>query len=334
MLEVTRAAVIQGWDELVTDLGADPAIVMEQTSWNLSELVDPDATLPTKTVSNVLARAAEATSCPHFGLLLAKRRDFNTYLGLLGQIIQASETIGDALREGFKVFSLHMQGAHWELESHGNISNVSRHIDGFLERGSVQSTQLAVGLTWRFFRMISNGSWHPTMVSFTFVRPENTLVYKRFFSVPVLFGADKNSVVFHTEDLGIPLPRHDEYLLGVLKNYAETLQTSRRRDLADEVKDLVRKNLQDGKTNIEEIAKFFPFEQRTLQRKLNQLGTNYRKILLEVRISIAQDRLMNSGTSIARIADSLDYRDQGSFTKAFKGQTGLTPRSWRVQARQ
>ncbi len=334
MLKVSRAAVIQGWDKLVIDLGADPAIVYQQTAWDLADMSDPDSTIPTRTAANVLARAAETTGCPHFGLLLAKRRDFNTYLGLLGQILYASATIGDALKEGFKWFDLHAQGTHWELHTQGNVSIVSRHIDGFLEHGSVQTTQLGIGLFWRLIRLLSNGCWHPTLVSFTFAHPKNVLVYKRFFSAPVLFGADQNTIVCHSNDLRIPLPRHDDYLLNVLKRYAETLQMSRRRNLKDEVKDLVRKNLQNGKTDIEQVALFFPFEQRTLQRKLNQLGTNYRQILQEVRMEIAQDRLLNSNASIARVADSLEYGDQGSFTKAFKTQIGLTPSAWRRQARQ
>ena len=125
MLNVSRAAVIQGWDKLVIDLGADPAIIYEQTDWDLSDLSDPDGTIPTRTVANVLARAAEITGCPHFGLMLAKQRDFNTYLGLLGQILNASATIGDAVREGFERFDSHAQGVRWELHTQGNISYVT-----------------------------------------------------------------------------------------------------------------------------------------------------------------------------------------------------------------
>jgi AraC-like DNA-binding protein len=331
MLEVSRAAVIQGWDKLVLDLGADPAFVTEQTEWDISNLSDPDATLPTRTVANVLSRAAEVSKCPHFGLLLAKRRDLKTYLGLVGQVTQAAETLGDGLREGFKLFTLHSQGPHWVLHSSGTVSYVTRHIDNFLEHGSVQSTQLAVGLMWRLIRLLSNGKWHPTMVSLSFKKPVNTLVYKRFFSAPILFDADVSSVTFHTDDLNIALPRHDEYLLNVLKTYAETIQTAPRRDLKDEVTDLVRKNLLEGQTEIEQIAKFFPFRQRALQRKLNSLGTSYRQILHDVRLSVAKDRMLNSSSSLSRIADALGYLDQGSFTKAFKSQTGLTPRAWRQQ---
>jgi len=330
----TRVAAIQGWEKLVSDLGADPAIVYEQSGLNSSDLVDPDGTLPTRTVANLLALAAETSNCPHFGLMLAKRRDLNIYLGLLGQIVQASANIGDALRECIKRLYLHSQAFHWELNTEGDVAITTCRPDEYLEVGAVQAVQVSMGIFWRLMRLLSDGAWNPTMVSFTFAEPKNTLVYKRFFHVAVLFGADENNVIFHTEDLRIPLPRHDEYLLKVLKRYAETLQISRRRNLKDEVKDLLRKNLQSGKTGIEQVARFFPFERRTLQRQLTQLNTNFRELLHEVRMEIAQDRLLNSDVSIARLADSLGYRDQGSFTKAFKGQLGLAPLAWRRQARQ
>jgi AraC-like DNA-binding protein len=333
MLGVSRVASILGWDKLVSDLGGDPSVIYHQIDWDLSELTDPDATIPTRTAANLLAQSAKLTDCPHFSLLLARQRDLNNYLGLLGQILNASATIGDALKEGVKRYDLHSQGAGWELNTEGNISNVTRQIDGFLELSAVQVTQLSIGMMWRLMRLLSDGRWHPTMVSFRFSRPGNTLVYKRFFDVPVLFGADENTIVFHSQDLLIPLPRQDQYLLNVLKSFADTQRMSRRRTLKDEVKYLVRKNLQNGITDIEHVARFFPFEQRTLQRKLTALGSGYRQLLQEVRMEVAKDRLLNSDVPIARLADSLDYSDQGSFTKAFKSQTGNTPSAWRRQAR-
>ena len=328
----TRAATVQGWDKLVIDLGGDPAVVYAQSGLLSSDLDDPDAILPSRVIANLLHLAAEETACPHFGLMLAKRRDLRVYLGLLGQIIQASANIGEALQEGLKWMKLHSQANRWELSTGDAVAIITCRSAEFLEAGAVQSIQIGMGAFWRLMRLLSDGAWRPTMVSFSFARPENTLVYRRFFNIPVLFGADDNYIVFHAEDLRIPLPGHDQYLLEVLGRYAETLKISRQRNLKDEVSDLLRKNLQNGKTGIEQVTRFFPFERRTLQRQLTKLGTSFREILHEVRMEIAQDRLLNSDVSIARLADSLGYRDQGSFTKAFKAQLGLAPMSWRQQA--
>lgn len=330
----TRVATVQGWDKLVIDLGGDAANVYKQSGLVPSDLNDPDAILPSRVVANLLQLAAVESDCPHFGLMLAKRRDLRVYLGLLGQIVQASANIGDALQEGFKRMKLHSQANHWELSTGDGVAIITCRPAEFLEAGAVQAVQVAMGAFWRLMRLLSDGAWHPTMVSFTFAQPEKTLVYRRFFNVPVLFGADDNHLIFHAEDLRIPLPRHDQYLLEVLERYAETLKISRQRNLKDEVRDLLRKNLKNGETGIEQVARFFPFERRTLQRQLTQLGTSFREILHGVRMEIAQDRLLNSDVSIARLADSLGYRDQGSFTKAFKSQLGFAPISWRRQARQ
>lgn len=330
----TRAATIQGWEKLVSDLGADPALVYEQSGLQPSDLADPDNFLPNHVIAHLLALAAEQTQCPHFGLMLAKRRDLRVYLGLLGQIIQASENIGEALHESFKLTYLHTQANRWGLSTEGEVTIVTCRPTEYFEAGGVQGLQIAMGAFWRLMRLLSDGAWHPTMISFTFSEPDNTLVYRRFFGMPVLFGADENNIVFHTEDLRIPLPRHDKYLLEVLERYAETLQMSRRRSFQDEVRDLIRKNLQSGKTGIEHVVRFFPYERRTLQRQLTQLGTSFTELLHEVRMEIAKDRLLNSDVSIARLSDSLGYSDQGTFTKAFKSQSGFAPVTWRKQARQ
>ena len=106
----TRAAIVQGWDKLVIDLGADPVVIYEQSGLVPSDLDDPDAILPSRTLAKLVQLAADETACPHFGLMLAKRRDLRTYLGLLGQIIQTSANIGEALQEGIKWLQLQFAG--------------------------------------------------------------------------------------------------------------------------------------------------------------------------------------------------------------------------------
>ncbi len=72
------------------------------------------------------------------------------------------------------------------------------------------------------------------------------------------------------EELKIKLSKHDEVRHANLYQFAHSVRSSRPRDLAEEVRILIRKNLELQLVGEEYLTRFFPFEKRTLQRKLGK----------------------------------------------------------------
>ena len=171
----------------------------------------------------------------------------------------------------------------------------------------------------------------PSLVNFTFAKPEDLAPYRRLFNVPIVFDADFCGVVFHSSDLQIKLTEHDEVRHDELCQFADTIRKSRPRDLHEEVRILIRKNLELQLVGEEYLTRFFPFEKRTLQRRLKAQGTSYRELLHEVRIVMAMEILANSDISMTRLAERLCYTDLANFTKAFSEATGAPPSTWRAK---
>ena len=71
-----------------------------------------------------------------------------------------------------------------------------------------------------------------------------------------------------------------------------------------------------------------------MQRKLKEGGTSYRHLLNEVRVELAKDWLSNSDIPITHMAERLRYSGLATMTRAFKAQTGLTPKAWRRKAQE
>ena len=329
----SRAAIVRGFDQLVSEMGGDPAEVVRAAGLELEQFRDPESLLPNKLLFKVLSQSALITGCDHFCLELARRRDLSKYLGILGEIGQSAATLGDALVEIFKLMSLHTQATAWQLQSEGEVGYVMFSMIEDAADSYKQLEQLAIAIFWRFMDFVSENLWHPTMVNFTFASPADQVAYRRVFDAPIVFDADFCGVIFHSSDLKIKLSKRDEARHDTLYQFAHSVKRSRPRDLREEVRILIRKNLELRLVGEEYLTRFFPFEKRTLQRKLKAQGTSYRQLLHDVRIAMAMDLLANSDISMTRMAERLCYIDLANFTKAFSEHTGTPPSIWRTQVR-
>jgi AraC-like DNA-binding protein len=329
MPKTARATILQDFDQLVFELGGDPDKIFQQADITRAQLTKPDTPISVATIKQVLNLSAQETGCDHFGLELAKRRDMTSYLGVLGAICLAAPTLGEGITKVFSLMRLHSEASLWQLQQTGEKCYVIFSLLDESPGGNKQTQQLVTTLFWRFMHIISEHRWHPTMLSYTFTKPQDLMPYKRTFDVPIDFEADSCGVVFHSADLNIKLPQHDANLHQNLYQHAQAINDSKPRDFKEEIRVLIRKNLEVQQIGEEHITRFFPFERRTLQRKLKTEGTSYRELLNEVRISMAKEIMANSNIPITRLSDRLCFCDLANFTKSFKQYTGMTPRDWR-----
>ena len=79
----------------------------------------------------------------------------------------------------------------------------------------------------------------------------------------------------------------------------------------------------------EEAADHLHVSPRTLRRRLDEEGTNYQRIVHELRRQLAETYLRDSMLSIAEIADMLGYNDVSNFRRAFLSWTGRSPAAYR-----
>ncbi|MGO1596104.1 MAG: AraC family transcriptional regulator ligand-binding domain-containing protein [Sphingobacterium sp.] len=83
--------------------------------------------------------------------------------------------------------------------------------------------------------------------------------------------------------------------------------------------------------SIDSVADNFNLTVRTMQRKLKEEGVSYLQIISEVRKSLAIDYIRNTNSSIKEISVVLGYSEPSAFVRAFKKWTGKTPSAFRTQ---
>jgi AraC-like DNA-binding protein len=90
----------------------------------------------------------------------------------------------------------------------------------------------------------------------------------------------------------------------------------------------IYEHLEKG-VGIAELAKAASVSVSTLERLFKQhMDTTPRRFIMQVKMSAACDRLINTDMRVKEIASSLGYEEHANFTRAFTKEIGMSPRSY------
>lgn len=92
----------------------------------------------------------------------------------------------------------------------------------------------------------------------------------------------------------------------------------------------IEKLLDVGRPMKADVGRELGMSARTLQRRLEQRGTSFQRLILYVRMSRALRLLRDPSISIEEVAVATGYRNAVSFHKAFRDWTGTTPATYRL----
>jgi AraC-like DNA-binding protein len=96
-------------------------------------------------------------------------------------------------------------------------------------------------------------------------------------------------------------------------------------ELLSRLRRVLRILLLNGRTSAQEVAALLFLHRRTLSRHLNDQGTNFQRVLDEIRFEVACQLLDNTQLSLTDIAASLGYSESSAFTRAFRRWSGEAP---------
>jgi AraC-like DNA-binding protein len=170
-----------------------------------------------------------------------------------------------------------------------------------------------------------------------FVQPRShAKALEKHFGCPVICGAPRNAIIFRAEDRAIPFVTRNAELLEMLAPQFDQELKERTAD-EDHFIDLVRGAIQQRLTGhrpvVDDVAKDLHMSARTLQRRLQNAGSNYQRVLDEARRQMARYYLSNSVLELAEAAYLLGYEDANSFARAFRAWEGMPPKNWREAQR-
>ena len=99
----------------------------------------------------------------------------------------------------------------------------------------------------------------------------------------------------------------------------------------NEICNLITALLRSGYPTLDHVAGLLKASPRSLQRQLGKEKLTYSELVSHTRLKEAQRLLGESGDRVQDITVRLGYADASSFSRAFSGWTGSSPRDYRRQ---
>jgi AraC-like DNA-binding protein len=172
-------------------------------------------------------------------------------------------------------------------------------------------------------------------VSFPYPRPPHADDYALIYTENSLFAPaaspDATLVAsFSANLLDLPIRRDDAALASFLDGAPGKIALLYRRDRATvlRVRDLLRQALPELPP-LGVVARRLNLSERSLHRRLEEEGTNFRAIRDALRRDIALARLTKTNQALSQIAAELGYAEPSAFYRAVVGWTGVAPSEYR-----
>lgn len=164
--------------------------------------------------------------------------------------------------------------------------------------------------------------------------PAHAKAYAKFFGV-ALKRAGAASLTFSAADANRPFLTANAAMWRVFepdlrKRLSELDDTA---STAQRVRSALLELLPGGQSSIDAVANRLSMSKRTLQRRLEREGGNYRTLVSDTREDLARHYLTKTELSAGEIGYLLGFEDPGSFFRAFHDWTGTTPEAIRNPAR-
>ncbi|WP_315785445.1 AraC family transcriptional regulator [Bradyrhizobium sp. SZCCHNPS1003] len=298
-------------------------------------LAQVDRAAPTRQLQQVMVRriwrhAMMVSNDPLLGLKVGAALPLQA-MNILGLIIIHSASLRKALAATVRYQSLISNSGRFSLSVSAHTTQLSYTInDGPVAMHPAQMDSVFAGYLGLLYR--SAPHLRPESIALPGAQGRVHNSYEQHFECRVILGARQPCICFRTQDLDAPWIGADQDLLRTLVSRADlALQTRGRADtLVDHVvADVTAMGF--DRASCADVARSMGLSTRTLQRRLTELSTSFRKLVEAARMDEAL-RLMNDrDLSLSDISRRLGYSEPSSFSFAIRTHFGTTPRALRDQ---
>ena len=313
---------------LLEDYGVEPGPVFEDVGIDRKLIKDLSARVNQGTLDKLWEKIAEQLDDPCFALKLG-RFWHPSYMHALGYAWLASSTLRSALNRLVRFIHIVDQSASITvLENADTVcinwkkpSSVSQ--DGWQADGELS-------ILMRMCRANYGEHLDPVSVSFTHSKPDCAGEYYAYFRSPISFSADQDCLVLAREAVDKVLPSSNPLMSQINDNeMIKYLAKLNAEDIVQRTKAAIIEHLPDGRASDSVIAESLNMSNRSLQRKLNERGTTFKKLLTEIRKELALKYIRSNQMTLTELSFQLGFSEISAFSRAFKQWTGNSPRQYR-----
>ena len=235
------------------EFGIDPDPVIREAGLDPRLFDDGTNVIPHAALGRLLTLCVARTHCPHFGLLVGQRATILS-LGMVGRLMQHSETLGDAMRALVSNLSIQNRGAVPSLTISGDMALFTFSVYQPEAESADQISDGSLAVAVNAIRALCGADWSPTEVLLPRAAPADQEPYRRHFRAPVRFNQESAIVVFPARDLERRVAGADPMLRAMLEERISQLKGAQGSEFSDDIRRLLRTRLTSNHCSADDIA--------------------------------------------------------------------------------
>lgn len=328
---MVRAAALEGYRELCDEWQVDHGALLRAAGIEPAQLEDVDNLLPGSAFIGALILAARATRREDFGLNLGHRQGIDI-LGPVGFLARQCETLGDAISSVARFVRLHDTASIVTLDSDGEFAYLVYEDMTPSIPQHPQICDLALAIAAALIRIFAGHDWLPAGAFFCHPKPSDLTAYRQFLGPHLHFGEHRYALMFDASLMDARQSRTDPKLRAFFYQHMLALENRFENDFTAIVANLVRSLLESGHCSEKRVADIMQISSRTLQRRLQENGLNFRQLLASVRGDLAEQYLRETNVPITDLSAALGFSELSAFSRFFTRRVGVSPTRFRAAA--
>jgi AraC-like DNA-binding protein len=329
MKPMISVAAATGLLDAIAAACGDPDQVLSTVHLDRAVFAQTDGFMPAAVFAEILSEAARASEDDCFGLHFGERFDPKN-IGPLVYVALNSPTIGAGIQNVERYLHVYDSSAKWSFALEGDRGFI-RFVLSVDVKDLRQSNEHGMAIILNTLRMMLGSQWAPLEVQFAHAAPERITEHHRIFRAPVVFGSDANALVIDKSLMEARVPAADGKLYPIVKRYLDRAlkEIPREDDLLTAVRKAIAESMREGDPTLARVAKRMGLSPRTLERRLEERGARFKKLMDDTRRRFAINYLADREHTITQVAFLLGYSEVSALNRAFKRWTGSTPLEYR-----
>jgi AraC-like DNA-binding protein len=324
----SSSAWLRGVMQMFASQGVDLPRLFEQADVDIAWLDQPHQRFGFEAINRLWCGAVAASGRPTLGLdrqLASRYVDFD----LSAHAMWPGPTLKAGL-EGLARY-LHLIGDSGaisiQIELHGAWIRADHGSDPRLPRQRVEFGMLTLLM---LCRRVTHHPIKPLAIEFVFPDPPDLHPYLMAFACPIRFGQPATRILLRQEDLELPLAAAGAPLFSLHEKVIEErlARLGRQRTRWRAGAEIIHR-LHLGEPAPAEIARAMGTREALLARALAAEGTDFARLLDEVRHDLAVHYLAEPGFPLTRVPDLLGLPDAAALAGASRRWFGMTPVQYR-----
>ncbi|MGY6647290.1 AraC family transcriptional regulator ligand-binding domain-containing protein [Wenyingzhuangia sp. IMCC45574] len=325
---VIDKTILLKWIHLASLQNIDLGIVLDRI-----KIPEQETTVPFATYALLVTSILEQSKANNLGLKFGEQSNIAA-LGIVGQIIQSSRTLEEALHHACNYFNLISNAITLELTQHKNHVQLkfTPHQPTYKQYPKVLEQLIISSLYFSFKEIcyLTFSKAKPLKLTLDF-DPKNLEELNTIFECDIDIMASENAIYFHKDNLNQPILYADYKLMLHLEKLACKRITDQKLELqsySNKVITLIYSLIDPYFPSIKSVANQLDTSERSLQRRLASEHTSYSHITNSIKKSMAKEYLQQN-LSVKEISYLLGYSDASAFTHAFTRWYGTSPTDYK-----